>query len=222
MHKSVIIALSLIFLVCSVQLVQAAEEKLSLLYTGFNKAVGDIVVKDLTKSYTNWKIVLNIYIVINATTNGALRIQLVQENVTTPSASTDQIMIIFDLSKMIQIYWVDDESSVKLGNQSYTTLSDDIVLTCSNGYFSFGNSSHPDAYIDNFVLGTWAFDRVAYYGETDAAESGYCTVIITKSTGGFSGLSGLLAEIMPLMMYILVIGAVFGMIGGITKKMGKW
>jgi len=38
----------------------------------------------------------------------------------------------------------------------------------------------------------------------------------------FSEIMTMFADIMPLIIYLAMIGAVMGIIAGVTKKMGKW
>ena len=45
---------------------------------------------------------------------------------------------------------------------------------------------------------------------------GYCATI------DFSEIMAMFSEMMPLIIYLAMIGAIMGIIAGVTKKLGKW
>lgn len=46
---------------------------------------------------------------------------------------------------------------------------------------------------------------------------GYCS-----SSIDFSEIMAMFSEMMPLIIYLAMIGAIMGIIAGVTKKLGKW
>lgn len=75
--------------------------------------------------------------------------------------------------------------------------------------------------LENYDLDAFDIGKIVCFGgAVGGYSSGHMKIAVTELSYG--ALRGMFDEILPLLMYLMVIGCVIGMIGGVTKKMGKW
>lgn len=75
--------------------------------------------------------------------------------------------------------------------------------------------------LEDYELACFDIGDVWCYAPVEGGfSSGHMSITIMELTYG--GMDAMFDELVPMLMYLMVIGAVCGMIGGVTKKMGKW
>lgn len=85
----------------------------------------------------------------------------------------------------------------------------------------YWNGTHYNYALQDYDLDAWDIGKIMANGEAiGGAKSGHMNIAVTELAYG--SLHGMFDELLPMLMYLMVIGAICGIMGGITKKMGKW
>ena len=86
---------------------------------------------------------------------------------------------------------------------------------------TYWNGTHYEYALTDYEFSCFDIGKFTANGEAaEGAASGHMKIAVTEMAYG--NMYTMFDELLPMLMYLMVIGMVCGMLGAVTKKMGKW